>query len=189
MVLQMIQNKIYEIRGRRVMLDFDLAEIYEVETKRLKEQVRRNIARFPNDFMFELTTHEYNLLKDSIRSQFATLETIDGRGKYPKYASFAFTEQGVAMLSSVLHSEKAIQANINIMRTFVKIRELTMHAIEVTQLVRDHADLRSLMEQFIEETEDKFDDVYIALAKLAMQKELPPAPRPKIGFKRQDEKV
>ena len=104
MELQIIQNKIYEIRGYKVMLDFDLAEIYGVETKRLKEQVRRNIERFPDDFMFELTRDEYN----SLRSQFATLEI--GRGKYSKYLTFAFTEQGVAMLSTVLNSKLAIAA-------------------------------------------------------------------------------
>jgi len=98
MQLQTIQNKIYEIRGQKVMLDFGLAELYETETKRLKEAVRRNIDRFPSDFMFELTRGEYN----AIRTQFATLEK--GRGKYSKFNPFAFTEQGVAMLASVLNS-------------------------------------------------------------------------------------
>ena len=97
MDLQLIQNKIYEIRGYKIMLDFDLAEIYGTETKRLKEQVRRNIERFPDDFMFEVTRNEYN----SLRSQFATLEI--GRGKYSKYLPFAFTEQGVAMLEKILY--------------------------------------------------------------------------------------
>src|ERR1017187_6743896 len=90
MQLQVIQQKIYEIRGQKVMLDFDLAELYEVETKRLKEAVRRNIDRFPVDFMFEITREEYNFL----RTQFASLEV--GRGKYSKFNPFAFTEQGVA---------------------------------------------------------------------------------------------
>lgn len=100
MQISLIQNKIYEIRGMKVMLDFDLAEMYGVETRRLKEAVRRNTLRFPADFMFELTREEYN----SLRSQIATLEK--GRGKFTKYSPFAFTEQGVAMLSSVLNSEK-----------------------------------------------------------------------------------
>ena len=92
MELQTIQNKIYEIRGPRVMLDFDLAELYQVETKRLKESVRRNIERFEGeDFMFEMSSDEYKALKDSIRSQIASLE-IDGRGRFPKYPPFAFTE-------------------------------------------------------------------------------------------------
>ena len=99
MDIQIIQNKIYEIRGRRVMLDFDLANLYQVETKRLKESVRRNIERFEGeDFMFELSEEEYNVLKDRLRSQIASLE-IDGKGKYPKYSPFAFTEEGVATVS------------------------------------------------------------------------------------------
>ena len=96
----MIQNLIYEIRGQKVMLDFDLARLYHIETKALKQAVRRNIGRFPVDFMFVLSQDEFNSLKVSIRSQIVTLE--DQRGKYPKYAPFAFTEQGVAMLSSIL---------------------------------------------------------------------------------------
>ncbi len=101
------------------MLDFDLAELYGVETKVLKQQVRRNIDRFPEDFLFELTKEEWN----SLRSQFVTLE-IEGRGKYPKYLPFAFTEQGVAMLSSVLRSKQAIDMNIQIMRIFVSMRRM-----------------------------------------------------------------
>lgn len=101
MDLDIIQSKIYELRGQRVMLDFDLASIYQVETRTLKQAVRRNIERFEGeDFMFELTVEEYNRLKDSIRSQFVMLET-DVRGRFPKYPPFAFTEIGVAMLSSV----------------------------------------------------------------------------------------
>ena len=102
MSLQVIQNKIVEIRGQKVMLDFSLAELYEVETKVLKQAVRRNMERFPEDFMFELTRDEYNFL----RTQFVTLET--GRGKYSKYLSYAFTEQGVAMLSGIQNSDTAI---------------------------------------------------------------------------------
>lgn len=90
MQLQVIQTKIYEVRGQKVMLDYDLAELYEVETKRLKEAIRRNSRRFPGDFMFELTREEYNVL----RTQFASLES--GKGKYSKYLPYAFTEQGVA---------------------------------------------------------------------------------------------
>ena len=117
MELQPIQSKIYEIRGQRVMLDFDLAELYQVETRTLKQAVRRNIERFEgDDFMFELSDNEYNALKDRIRSQNVILE-IDGRGKYPKYPPFAFTEMGVAMLSSVLRSETAIRVNRAIIRS------------------------------------------------------------------------
>jgi len=119
MELRIIQNKIYEIRGQRVMLDFDLADMYETETKRLKEAVRRNIERFPSDFMFELTNKEY----DSLRSQIASLKN-SGRGEHRKYLPFAFTEQGVAMLASVLKSGTAIQVNIQIIRAFVILRPL-----------------------------------------------------------------
>ena len=112
-----IENKIYIIRGNKVMLDHDLAKLYGVSTKRLNEQVRRNIKRFPGDFMFQLSQEEDDLL----RSQFATSNA--GRGGR-RYFPFAFTEQGVAMLSSVLNSERAIAVNIQIMRAFAKIREI-----------------------------------------------------------------
>lgn len=111
-----IEQKICLIRGKKVMLDSDLAELYGVATKRLNEQVRRNINRFPKDFMFQLTLNEAN----SLRSQFATLK----QGKHRKYLPYAFTEQGVAMLSSVLNSNRAIQVNIQIMRIFTKLREI-----------------------------------------------------------------
>lgn len=114
-VQEQISNKILEIRGQRVMLDRDLAMMYGVETKQLKRAVRRNIQRFPEDFMFELTKKE----EKNLRSQFGTSSWGGSR-----YKSMAFTEQGVAMLSSVLNSEKAIQVNIAIMRIFVKIREI-----------------------------------------------------------------
>jgi len=111
------QSLIYEFRGYKIMLDFDLATLYGVETKRLKEQVRRNISRFPKDFMFELTKDEF----ESLRSQIATSK----RGG-TRYQPMAFTEQGVAMLSSILHSEKAIQVNIEIMRAFANYRGLLL---------------------------------------------------------------
>lgn len=111
---QIIRNKIYEIRGQRVMLDFDLAEMYGVETKVLNQSVKRNISRFPIDFMFQLTTEEFK----NFRSQFVTSNERGGR----KYAPLAFTEQGVAMLSGLLNSDVAIQANIVIMRAFVSMR-------------------------------------------------------------------
>ncbi|RGD16016.1 ORF6N domain-containing protein, partial [Parabacteroides sp. AM25-14] len=118
MELQTIQNKIHEIRGQKVMLDFDLAEMYGIETRVLKQAVRRNPKRFEgNDFMFELTKEELS------RSQFVTLNK--GRGNNFKYMPFAFTELGVAMLSSVLNSDIAIEINRNIMRAFVAIRNYT----------------------------------------------------------------
>ncbi|MBE6246331.1 MAG: ORF6N domain-containing protein [Bacteroidales bacterium] len=122
MELEVIQDMIYEIRGQKVMLDYDLAKMYGVETKRLNESVRRNIGRFSEDFMFELTNEEYNLLEDSSRSQIATLNKT--RGQNIKYAPFAFTEQGVAMLSSVLRSKAAREINRGIMRAFVSVRRI-----------------------------------------------------------------
>ena len=130
MELELLQQKIYEIRGQRVMLDFDLATLYEVDNKRLKEAVRRNIDRFPYDFMIELTRDEYN----SLRSQIATLE--NGRGKFSKFLPFAFTEQGVAMLSSVLNSQKAEQINIQIIRAFVLLRQLTLSNAELSNQLK-----------------------------------------------------
>jgi len=143
------------------MLDRDLAKLYGVETKRLKEQVRRNIERFPEDFMFELTKGELKLL----RSQFATLK----RGQHSKYLPLAFTEHGVLMLSSVLSSERAVQVNIQIMRTFTKIREALI----------DNKDLRKEMEEFKQVTEERFKVVFETLDKLL---QIEHKPKKKIGF-------
>ncbi len=117
LLVEQVERRILLIRGHKVMLDNDLAKLYGVTTKRLNEQVRRNISRFPPDFMFQLTWDESEELS---RSQFATLK----RGKNIKYLPRMFTEQGVAMLSSVLNSERAIQVNIAIMRAFVKLRQV-----------------------------------------------------------------
>ena len=114
-----VERNILLIRGHRVMLDTDLAILYGVPTKRLNEQVRRNKKRFPSDFMFQLTPEEV----ERLRSQIATLKP--GRGQHRKYSPYAFTEQGVAMLSSVLHSERAIQVNIAIMRAVMRLREMS----------------------------------------------------------------
>ena len=195
MDIQIIQNKIYEIRGRRVMLDFDLANLYQVETKRLKESVRRNIERFEGeDFMFELSEEEYNVLKDRLRSQIASLE-IDGKGKYPKYSPFAFTEEGVAMLSGVLRSSVAVQVNRAIMRAFVAMNN---YLIQVSQYSAELAELRSrlllverevrenleAMNDLSEDVRREFDTVFEAIGALSVK--LPEARKPaqKIGFKK-----
>lgn len=115
-----IEKMIFIVRGHKVMLDTHLAGLYEVDTKALNRAVRRNIARFPDDFMFQLSAEEYRLL----RSQIGALEK--GRGKHRKYLPMVFTEQGVAMLSGVLHSNRAVQVNIAVMRTFVKLRLLLL---------------------------------------------------------------
>ena len=167
MELQIIQSKIYEIRGLRVMLDFDLAELYEVETKNLKRSVRRNIDRFPDDFMFELTKDEY----DFLRCNFGTLEN-SGRGQYAKYLPFAFSEQGVAQLSSGLNSPLAIQVNISIIRAFVTLRQYAL----------GYAELNRKLEEFMVETNMQFGDIYQALTELASKKEHEDKPRKRIGF-------
>jgi len=129
-----VQQMIHVVRGERVILDRDLAQLYGVETKNLKRQVKRNIARFPSDFMIELTREEYN----SLRCQNGTIET--GRGEHSKYLPYAFTENGVAMLSSVLSSETAVQVNIQIMRAFTWMRQ-TLSAINETTIRQDRLEL------------------------------------------------
>ncbi len=161
MELEIIQNKIYEIRGYRVMLDFDLAEMYQVETKRIKEQVRRNIDRFPPDFMFELSLSEWT----NLRSQIATSSWGGAR-----YQPFAFTEQGVAMLSSVLKSDIAIKVNISIMRAFVVIRNAMIMQISVSKEIEE---LWKAINDLSEDNRNELDDIYLAIAELsAKQKNL-----------------
>ena len=188
--LQMIQRRIYEIRGQRVMLDFDLAELYGTETKQLKRAVRRNSERFDGeDFMFELTKDELS------RCQIGTLNT--GRGSNIKYMPFAFTELGVAMLSSVLNSKTAIEINRGIMRAFVAIRQLliTSPVSENIQLRQEMKELKEYMEEVFADQNDINEDTRIqielinqTLAELQVQnKEREKKPRPRIGFIRYDE--
>lgn len=167
MDLQVIQSKIYEIRGFKVMLDFDLAELYQVPTKRLKEQVKRNLNRFPDDFMFELSNEEYRFL----RSQIATLEN-PGKGRYSKYLPYAFTEQGVAMLSSVLNSPIAIDVNISIMRAFVRLREF----------INVYTEINRKLEEFMVDTDMRFADVMDIINEMLKEKQQPEEPRKRIGF-------
>ncbi len=151
------------------MTDYDLATLYEVETKVLKQAVKRNMDRFPQDFMFELTRDEYH----SLRSQNVTLE--NGRGKYSKYLPYAFTEQGVAMLSSVLKSPKAIQINIMIMRAFVMVRQFAM----------THKELTAKLQELESRYNKQFKDVYDAINFLLNKDKLNAAQnqRNRIGFK------
>lgn len=127
---EFVERRIYIVRGVKVMIDSDLAELYQVPTKRLNEQVRRNIERFPNDFMFQLTKQETKFL----RSQIATTKS-DGRGG-SRTLPYAFTELGVAMLSSVLKSDRAVQMNIYIMRAFVKLREIMAKDVEIGEKIQ-----------------------------------------------------
>ena len=168
LVPEVIEKRILLIRGQKVMLDSDLAKLYGVPTKRLNEQVRRNANRFPEDFMFQLSAEEAEVL----RSQFATLDK--GRGRHRKYLPLAFTEQGVAMLSSVLHSKRAVLVNIEIMRTFVRLREI----------LATHKDLA----RKLEELEAKYDGQFRVVFEAIRQLMTPPAPpKRRIGF-RVDEK-
>ncbi len=190
--LTTIQSKIYEIRGQRVMLDFDLAALYQVETRVLKQAVRRNIERFPSDFMFELTADEFNSLKDSLRSQFV----ISNKGGI-RYMPFAFTEQGVAMLSSVLKSAAAIQTNIAIMRAFVAMRNYIMTTSTITAelseiraklalLERADEDNAEAVNDLSEDMRRELDNIYEAIAALSVKvPEARKKPRP-IGFKKSE---
>lgn len=160
-----IVEKIHIIRGQKVMLDRDLAEMYGVEVKRLNQAVKRNAIRFPEDFMFRLTQDENIFL----RSQFVTLE----KGKYSKYPPYAFTEQGVAMLSSVLNSETAIQVNIQIIRLFTKMK----------QLILDNKDLWmkiEKIEQHLVKNDEEIKTVFAYLKKLLVPENKPRNP---IGFR------
>jgi hypothetical protein len=171
MNLSIIQNKIYEIRGQKVMLDFDLAELYEVETRVLKQSVRRNINRFPDDFMFILNEKEIeNLVSQNV---------IPSKGRFGGALPFAFTEQGVAMLSGILSSEKAIEMNIAIMRTFVLIRQLSVEFKELSEKLKE-----------IESKYDKnFKDIYEAIGYLLEKDQLDDSQkkRARIGFKKDKE--
>ena len=181
--IAIIENKIYEIRGQKVMLDFDLAEMYGVETKRLKEQVRRNIERFPAEFMFELTKEEVAIS----RSQIATLKT--GQGYNIKYLPFAFTEYGIVMLSSVLKSKTAVEVNINIIRAFVRMRQYLLSNVPQKELEELKQRIEYLEEDITsdrESYEKQFDDLFNAFAKISaiIQSRQTPLDRVKIeGFK------
>ena len=182
----LIKNLIYEIRGKRVMLDFDLAKLYRVETKALNQAVKRNIKRFPPDFMFQLTAAE--VLNN--RSQFVTASN-----RNVSTPPFAFTEQGVAMLSSVLRSDVAIKANIAIMRAFVQVRRYLLAASSVSselQELRAKVDLLQMQQEenleslndLSEDVRGEIDNLYLAIAELSSRiEEKKKAPRQKIGFK------
>jgi hypothetical protein len=167
MNIKQIESKIYEIRGIKVMLDYDLATLYDVETKYLNLAVKRNIKRFPNDFMFQISTDEWNTL----RLQIATSNQKGGT----RYQPYAFTEQGLAMLSGILNSDKAIEVNISIMRAFVIIRNLALSHAELTQKINE-----------IELKYNKqFKDVYEALNYLISKdkQEIEQKERKRIGYK------
>ena len=168
MQLSVIQNKIHEIRGQKVMLDFDLAEMYEVETRALKQGVKRNVNRFPADFMFQLSKKEIE--------QLVSQNVIPSKSKLGGAIPYAFTEQGVAMLSSILNSEKAIEVNIIIIRTFVLIR----------QHLLNYKDLQDKIKKLEKKYNRNFADVYKVLELLLNDKQQQQDfdKRERIGFKK-----
>lgn len=164
---QKILNRIYVVRGEKVMLDQDLAEMYKVETRRLNEQVKRNTKRFPKDFMFTLTAKEF----ENLKSQNAT-SSWGGRRKLPN----AFTEQGVAMLSSILNSDVAIEVNIRIIRVFTKLREYTLTNKEILLQL-------SKLEKEVKGNSKDIKNIFLVLKELIEKQNKPLPPRQKIGFK------
>ena len=184
--LILVQNLIHEFRGKKVMLDFDLARLYQVETKVLNQSVRRNIKRFPVDFMFQLDNKEFA----SLKSQFVT-SSWGGRRTPP----LAFTEEGIAMLASVLHSDVAIAANISILRAFVKVREYLLMASSVSaelNELRAKVDLLAMQQEenlgavndLSEDVRQDIDNLYLAIGELSSRmEEKKQEPRRKIGFR------
>ena len=183
---QTIESVILNLRGRKVILDRDLAKLYGVETKVLNQSVKRNIRRFPEDFMFQLTKEE------CLRSQIVTLNT--GRGNHMKYLPYAFTEQGIAMLSSILRSDIAIEINIMIMRTFVEIRnqiyesqvysaQLSAIKAKLELLERNDEDNLEAINDLSEDIRQEIDNIYQAIAALSLRDTERETKRTKIGFK------
>lgn len=169
LTLSKIATAIHFVRGCKIILDVELAGFYEVETKYLKRQVNRNLDRFPQDFMFQLTRQEYS----GLRCQFGTLENL-GRGKYSKYLPYAFTEHGILMLSSVLNSARAVQANILIMRAFVKLREILVGN-------KDLAKKFSGLERRVGEHDEAIRDIILTIRKM-LESTISRKPKGPIGF-------
>ena len=164
-----IKHKIYDIRGQRVMLDFDLAELYEVETRILNQAVKRNFKRFPSDFMFQLTNKEF----DNLMSQIV-ISRWGGTRKLP----YAFTEHGVTMLASVLRSDKAVDINIQIVRAFIALRQYAL----------GYAELNQKLEAFMVETNMQFNDIYMALTEMATKSAEKPNPVGYLSYLQADER-
>lgn len=184
MELTLIQSKIYEIRGQRVMLDFDLAEMYGIETRRLKEQVKRNLDRFPEDFMFQLTKEEW-------KEVIANCDNLPEKVKFSPAQPFSFTQEGVAMLSGILRTPIAVQVNISIMRAFVAIRQLLLNppVNEVKQLQTEVRELKEYIEEVFTDYNDINEDTRMQLellnesfAELQVDRKLSAKPRNPIGF-------
>ncbi|MBO9592451.1 MAG: ORF6N domain-containing protein [Niabella sp.] len=169
---QKILNRIYVVRRERVMLDRDLAELYGVATKRLKEAVKRNAGRFPKDFMFAMTAAEFKKWREN-----ATLSAADKKGL--RYAPFCFTEQGVTMLSCILNSKTAIDVNLRIIRVFVKMREYGLTHKEILMQL-------GKLEKEVKANSRDIENIFVVLKEL-IERQRNPVPRNKIGFKRYDQ--
>lgn len=186
-IIQSIQNRIYDIRGERVMLDRDLATLYEVETRVFNQSVKRNIKRFPKDFMFQLTKEEWEdvrlqieLLENQqsrLRSQIVILNA--GRGQHSKYLPYAFTEQGIAMLSGILYSDRAIKMNIAIMRAFVEVRRILLQQTDIKEQLKQ-------IQQRITEHDVQLSQIYDSIENLLDEKTAQRKweDRERIGFKK-----
>jgi len=167
--IEVIQQKIFLIRGHKVMLDTDVADLYGVTVKRLNEQVKRNVNRFPQDFMFQLSEEE----NQSLRSHFATIKI--GRGHHRKYLPYVFTEHGTIMLANVLNSPTSVQASIQVVRAFVKLRQLLSTHKELTHKLIE-------LERKIEDHDEEIHTIFETIRQLMAS---PEKKRPKIGFKRE----
>ena len=185
-IIQSVQNRIYEIRGERVLLDFDLAQLYEVETKALNQAVKRNLKRFPKDFMFRLTLTEWQMLRSQtvtasesviyLRSQNVTASQ---NKRNTSLMPYAFTEQGVAMLSGILNSDKAINMNITIMRAFVEIRRIILRQNNLKEQLQE-------IKQRLDEHDSELNSIYDAIENLLDEKAAQRKweERERIGFKK-----
>lgn len=177
MELEIIRSKIYDLRGLKVMLDSDLAALYQVETKVLNQGVKRNLKRFPLDFMFQLTKNEWEILKSQI-----VTSRWGGSRKLP----YVFTEQGLAMLSGILKSDIAISVNIQIMRAFVEMRKFIESskndALKVTGPYERMKSLEDALYELSEDNQKEFDDIYLALSELAQKQKSIGRPRRAIGY-------
>ena len=182
-IIRSIQNRIYELRGERVMLDFDLATLYEVETRVLNQAVKRNIERFPDDFMFRLSVLEFESIRlqmDASKQGMSSQTVMTYPSKRPNSAlPYAFTEQGVAMLSGVLHSDKAIKMNVAIMRAFVEIRKITLSQIDIKKQLQE-------IKQNIDNHDMQISQIYEAIENLLDEKSAQRKwdERERIGFKK-----
>lgn len=181
-IIQSIQHRIYKLRGERVMLDRDLAALYEIETKSLNLSVKRNIKRFPTDFMFQLTKEEFESLRLQIETSEINplrlqIETSKGRGG-TRYLPYAFTEQGVAMLSGIINSDKAINMNIAIMRAFVDVRRLLLKQTDLKEQLKE-------IKQRLGEHDAQLNNIYDAMENLLDEKAAQRKweDRVRIGFK------